>query len=392
MWNSGVIVLPDRFPTKQGLKLPALLLYPLRGFLPDRFPTKQGLKLVCTYWKAYWSELPDRFPTKQGLKLQESFFFFKPEFPPRPISNKTRIETKISRRFERQQRSSQTDFQQNKDWNKRQKRWTIITQKLPDRFPTKQGLKRNYYRRPIGYGVLPDRFPTKQGLKLDQQEILDATSGAPRPISNKTRIETAMIARNRMMGNALPDRFPTKQGLKHASREEYIVNTTTPRPISNKTRIETYHLPPMALHWQPLPDRFPTKQGLKHNHNTRRHRSAYSQTDFQQNKDWNTYDATAWTTWSELPDRFPTKQGLKLVLVTIIDRRGSLPDRFPTKQGLKPINFSSISAASAAPRPISNKTRIETCHANNTSSRIVYSQTDFQQNKDWNQSILCYHD
>ena len=85
---------------------------------------------------------------------------------------------------------SQTDFQQNKDWNK------VIE---------------------IVYKVkikLPDRFPTKQGLKQAAETGAKSCGRTPRPISNKTRIETFIEAEKQATKNSLPDRFPTKQGLK----------------------------------------------------------------------------------------------------------------------------------------------------------------------------------
>ena len=60
-----------------------------------------------------------------------------------------------------------------------------------------------------------------------------------------------------------------------------------------------------------------------------------SQTDFQQNKDWNIHTCQALPGQTLLPDRFPTKQGLKLKNAVWL-------------------------------------------------SFITSSQTDFQQNKDWN--------
>ena len=86
----------------------------------------------------------------------------------------------------------------------------------------------------------------------------------------------------------------------------------SPRPISNKTRIETNEL------WRC------------------RFVKVFSQTDFQQNKDWN-----------------------------------CSPDGLINETGL-------------TPRPISNKTRIETQSNNILAAVQRDSQTDFQQNKDWN--------
>ena len=40
--------------------------------------------------------------------------------------------------------------------------------------------------------------------------------------------------------------------------------------------------------------------------------------------------------------------------------------------------------AQLSPRPISNKTRIETNLRKLQPNRLYISQTDFQQNKDWN--------
>ena len=62
---------------------------------------------------------------------------------------------------------------------------------------------------------------------------------APRPISNKTRIETRTSAEVGEQQRPLPDRFPTKQGLKHDLANGKPEKYKTPRPISNKTRIET---------------------------------------------------------------------------------------------------------------------------------------------------------
>ena len=43
---AACVELPDRFPTKQGLKLSIKLLAFSQAKLPDRFPTKQGLKQI----------------------------------------------------------------------------------------------------------------------------------------------------------------------------------------------------------------------------------------------------------------------------------------------------------------------------------------------------------
>ena len=67
----------------------------------------------------------------------------------------------------------------------------------------------------------------------------------------------------------------------------------------------------MDLHFG-LPDRFPTKQGLKQtNGNPLVLADELSQTDFQQNKDWNASAESRKHNQQVLPDRFPTKQGLK---------------------------------------------------------------------------------
>ena len=110
----------------------------------------------------------------------------------------------------------------------------------------------------------------------------------------------------------LPDRFPTKQGLKQIYLLLENVAALSPRPISNKTRIETNYSQQKQL------------------------RKTYSQTDFQQNKDWNKYFYVFWHKLKTLPDRFPTKQGLKRFKAT----------KYLRNKGI--------------------------------------SQTDFQQNKDWN--------
>ena len=62
---------------------------------------------------------------------------------------------------------------------------------------------------------------------------------APRPISNKTRIETSNDYKLHDPDQKLPDRFPTKQGLKLGEKGSVKKFWPTPRPISNKTRIET---------------------------------------------------------------------------------------------------------------------------------------------------------
>ena len=113
----------------------------------------------------------------------------------------------------------------------------------------------------------------------------------------------------------------------------------TPRPISNKTRIETT----WALALRPP--------------------AVYSQTDFQQNKDWN------------------------FICQPANCRACYLPDRFPTKQGLKQQWIIKLNNAVPPPRPISNKTRIETRQLSELNKGIADSQTDFQQNKDWNNTI-----
>ena len=90
-----------------------------------------------------------------------------------------------------------------------------------------------------------------------------------------------------------------------------------------------------------LPDRFPTKQGLKLNYKCKIGDWNYSsQTDFQQNKDWN-------------------MMLFKLALLNLM-----------------------------TPRPISNKTRIETWRIGAVISWLRFSQTDFQQNKDWNPELI----
>ena len=89
-------------------------------------------------------------------------------------------------------------------------------------------------------------------------------------------------------------------------------------------------------------------------------KQTFSQTDFQQNKDWNWLNTVLQSDWKLLPDRFPTKQGLKLLFLIVC--------QIPTR----------------TPRPISDKTRIETVHGFSHEIEISDSQTDFQQNKDWN--------
>ena len=63
---------------------------------------------------------------------------------PRPISNKTRIETNVKKHFMSVLQNSQTDFQQNKDWNGLGDTPGGVLGGLPDRFPTKQGLKHRF--------------------------------------------------------------------------------------------------------------------------------------------------------------------------------------------------------------------------------------------------------
>ena len=89
------------------------------------------------------------------------------------------------------------------------------------------------------YRGLPDRFPTKQGLKLSKNKKKAIALTTPRPISNKTRIETSLLVNVAIIDKLLPDRFPTKQGLKHHNPVFVEFLQKTPRPISNKTRIET---------------------------------------------------------------------------------------------------------------------------------------------------------
>ena len=124
-------------------------LYSISVFLPDRFPTKQGLKLYFGCGLMLRVLLPDRFPTKQGLKLAWDRFAALKSRTPRPISNKTRIETTLAVGCERS------------------------SPKLPDRFPTKQGLKRKPQTDLTNAYALPDRFPTKQGLKLILERLRD---------------------------------------------------------------------------------------------------------------------------------------------------------------------------------------------------------------------------
>ena len=187
-----------------------------------------------------------------------------------------------------QNANSQTDFQQNKDWN-----WS-------------------------GYGVLfwscglPDRFPTKQGLKQIIFKTFKHTIKSPRPISNKTRIETYSFNNINTTLLILPDRFPTKQGLKPY------------KAVTTKTE-------------NSLPDRFPTKQGLKPVINSiSPHINTISQTDFQQNKDWNFIVKIVRSRWMKTPRPISNK--------TRIETPSGLRGRWP----------------GGPPRPISNKTRIET--------------------------------
>ena len=182
---------------------------------------------------------------------------------PRPISNKTRIETAGSHEKKGRQSISQTDFQQNKDWNKNEM-FTIFCQ------------------------------------------------------------------------NALPDRFPTKQGLKPGIRIPRPALPVTPRPISNKTRIETRRKPHL------------------------RAMSVRSQTDFQQNKDWNFFQRR----WMGLlvfsQTDFQQNKDWNPAQAAMPPKNASLPDRFPTKQGLKQSYILGLQCFKLSPRPISNKTRIET--------------------------------
>ena len=93
---------------------------------------------------------------------------------------------------------------------------------------------------------------------------------APRPISNKTRIETQHIAaKPDNQRNSQTDFQQNKDW--NVSKINAIQNIKhTPRPISNKTRIET---------------RLAILQNID---------SQDSQTDFQQNKDWNPPAAAGW--------------------------------------------------------------------------------------------------
>ena len=304
---------------------------------------------------------------------------------PRPISNKTRIET-LCLNFP-----------------------PMSPNCLPDRFPTKQGLKPRYRQQRRKRKDSPRPISNKTRIETNWIFDFSLYSLSPRPISNKTRIETERYCFAWNIARVLPDRFPTKQGLKQHVCYIDKIGTCTPRPISNKTRIETAKnragnyirtkLPDrfptkqglklltclFALLVVTLPDRFPTKQGLKlSGYLIRFHMAGFSQTDFQQNKDWNAVNPLSFVAPILLPDRFPTKQGLKPTAAFQAVRCPSLPDRFPTKQGLKQDLHAKTKILKLSPRPISNKTRIETQVFEERFAAFVNSQTDFQQNKDWN--------
>ena len=191
----------------------------------------ERFRLICT--------LPDRFPTKQGLK------------------HSNHLDNRFGITF------SQTDFQQNKDWNRNHRTDLFVALLLPDRFPTKQGLK-------LGAAI-------KEKLKRDCSQTdfqQNKDWNQPTAVHFVTNL-------------TLPDRFPTKQGLKHKMGKISGSISLAPRPISNKTRIETPIWKIYIVHKIQLPDRFPTKQGLKRCSGSFILFASHSQTDFQQNKDWN---------------------------------------------------------------------------------------------------------
>ena len=114
-------------------------------------------------------------------------------------------------------------------------------------------------------------------------------------------------------------------------------SVATSRPESIKTRIETVqHLRRNAQSGY-LRAQNPLKQGLKHENNVLK----AADTD-------------------KLRAQNPLKQGLKPVLVTRIMKSSQLRAQNPLKQGLKPKALPAVFHASAASRPESIKTRIET--------------------------------
>ena len=67
-----------------------------------------------------------------------------------------------------------------------------------------------------------------------------------------------------------------------------------------------------------------------------------SQTEFQNNKDWNEQPQLISLTGNRLTDRIPKQQGLKLAIFIVLAFFSALTDRIPKQQGLKLRNRKSI--------------------------------------------------
>ena len=146
--SSSIVALDtvtDRYPLKQGLKLPSTFLIRSASMVTDRYPLKQGLKHCSNRLNREVNDVTDRYPLKQGLKqeiirdngrdlspvtdrypLKQGLKHRRTTHPKefstrhRPISTKTRIETQYTNYYAKDER-------------------------VTDRYPLKQGLKPNVF-------------------------------------------------------------------------------------------------------------------------------------------------------------------------------------------------------------------------------------------------------
>ena len=240
---------------------------------------------------SHYLSVGNQIPAKQGLKLYCFDCFFILNSCGKPNSSKTRIETlpiltilkhlhkwetkfqqnkdwnKVERKWQKGCGRWETKFQQNKDWNADSCIWQNTLIQVGNQIPAKQGLKRNN-RSPSANSL--NSWETKFQQNKDWNNIQVSTCSAiqvwetkfqqnkdwnirtgrlnalrefrGKPNSSKTRIETLLNTVCSLMNNFVGNQIPAKQGLKQNFIRRQTVIRCRGKPNSSKTRIETENI------------------------------------------------------------------------------------------------------------------------------------------------------
>ena len=156
----------------------------------------------------------------------------------RPNSKTTRIETELVLVLPFLPAHSQTEFQNNKDWNRQKYFGVSNTDNLTDRIPKQQGLKPSIFSGNTCSVCSQTEFQNNKDWNYTR--TIDETCwSAHRPNSKTTRIETIILAFPQKKYKSSQTEFQNNKDWNSHPDVKPFPNIWSHRPNSKTTRIET---------------------------------------------------------------------------------------------------------------------------------------------------------